>query len=89
MMDAGEIAILKVGNLLNKFLIHCKTPKAKKNTTVILMHKKGDSDLKNYRPINLLPIVYKLLTKVIRTRISGTRDSNQPREPQTSAKDSQ
>lgn len=89
MMDTGEIAILKVGNLLNKFLIHCKTPKAKKNTTVILMHKKGDSDLKNYRPINLLPIVYKLLTKVIKTRISGTRDSNQPREPQASAKDSQ
>ena len=48
---------------------------------MVLLHKKGDkTNLKNYRPISLLSVVYKLFTKVIANRIAKTLNSNQPRE---------
>ena len=37
-------------------------------------------NLKSYRPISLLSIVYKLFTKVFTHRISAMLDSNQPKE---------
>ena len=56
-------------------------PESWKNANIILIHKKGDiNDLKNYRPISLLPVVYKVLTKVIANRISATLDFSQPNE---------
>ena len=79
--DAGDIAIVKLAELFTKCLREGKTPKAWKNTIIILIHKKGDTkDLKNYRPISLLSVIYKLFTKVITNRIADTLDLNQPRE---------
>ena len=44
------------------------------------MHKKGDQeDLKNYGPISLLSIIYKLLTKITK-RLETTLDRAQPIE---------
>ena len=52
-----------------------------KNGIILPIYKKGDmKDLKNYRPISLLPVLYKLFTKVLTSRNTATLDSNQPKE---------
>ena len=48
---------------------------------VIILFKKGDvSDIKNYRPISLLPHMYKVFTRIILERMKKDLDENQPRE---------
>ena len=79
--DAGDIALEKLAKLYTKCLENRNVPRAWKIANIILIHKKGDvKDLKNYRPISLLSVVYKLFTKIITTRIGTMLDSNQPRE---------
>ncbi|KAK6760044.1 hypothetical protein RB195_021531 [Necator americanus] len=52
-----------------------------KTLRTVLIHKKGDrEDLRNYRPICLLSVLYKVFTKIILTRISRTLDEAQPQE---------
>ncbi|XP_069978572.1 uncharacterized protein [Penaeus vannamei] len=59
-----------------------------RNLAGILAHKRETTkDLKNYRPISLfVSVIYKMMMKVITTRISDTLDANQPkrtgRDPQ-------
>ncbi|KAE9415440.1 hypothetical protein Angca_006851, partial [Angiostrongylus cantonensis] len=48
--------------------------------TVILPTKGDRKDLRNYRPICLLNILYKLFTKIIFSRILRTLDEEQPVE---------
>ncbi|KAK6749833.1 hypothetical protein RB195_002068 [Necator americanus] len=43
-------------------------------------HKGDREDLRNYRPICLLSVLYKVFTKIILTRISRTLDEAQPQE---------
>ncbi|KAK6743273.1 hypothetical protein RB195_010498 [Necator americanus] len=51
-----------------------------KTSRTVLIHKKGDrEDLRNYRPICLLSVLYKVF-KIILTRISTTLDEAQPQE---------
>lgn len=77
----GDVVIAKLANLFTKCLKDGKTPTSWKNAVVVLLHKKGDTkDLKNYRPISLLSVLYKLFTRVITNRIGNTLDANQPRE---------
>lgn len=48
---------------------------------MVLLHKKGDySKLENYRPISLLPQIYKLFTRIIATRVTAKLDFAQPLE---------
>ncbi|KAK6735829.1 hypothetical protein RB195_018837 [Necator americanus] len=52
-----------------------------KASRTVLIHKKGDrEDLRNYRPICLLSVLYKVFTKIILMRISRTLDEVQPQE---------
>ncbi|EPB73656.1 reverse transcriptase [Ancylostoma ceylanicum] len=46
----------------------CEVPAAWKQSSTILLFKKGDKeDLENYRPITLLPVLYKVFTRCIMT----------------------
>ena len=48
---------------------------------MILLYKKGNtSDIKNYRPISLLPIIYKVFSCILLQQILQTLDFYQPRE---------
>ncbi|KAK6765094.1 hypothetical protein RB195_025143 [Necator americanus] len=52
-----------------------------KTSRTVLFHKKGDQeDLRDYRPICLLSVLYKIFTKIILTRIPRTLDEAQPQE---------
>lgn len=67
--------------LFSECLRTSKVPQAWNSANMILIHKKGDvKELRNYIPISLLSVVYKLFTKVILNRISDTLVFNQRRE---------
>lgn len=56
-----------------------KVPKARKNANIVLIHKKFDhKDLKNYRAISLLSIIYKLFTKIVVSGITACLGIHQP-----------
>ncbi|KAK6751184.1 hypothetical protein RB195_002886 [Necator americanus] len=56
-----------------------RIPDQWKTSRTVLIHKKGDrKDLRNYRPICLLSVLYKVFTKI--TRIYRTLDEAQPQE---------
>ncbi|GFO50552.1 RNA-directed DNA polymerase (reverse transcriptase) domain containing protein [Plakobranchus ocellatus] len=47
----------------------------------IIIYKKGDpGDIKNYRPISLLSLSYKLFTRLLQKRMERILDENQPRD---------
>ncbi|KAK6737462.1 hypothetical protein RB195_019893 [Necator americanus] len=57
-----------------------RIPDQWKTSRTVLIHKKGDrEDLRNYRPICLLSVLYKYSPDIL-TRISGTLDEAQPQE---------
>lgn len=56
--------------LLNRCLQEQQIPTEWWNAEVILLFKKGDSaNVENYRPISLLSILYKLLTRIVTDRL--------------------
>ncbi|EYC43695.1 hypothetical protein Y032_0483g2288 [Ancylostoma ceylanicum] len=78
---SSRMLIPLITELFNQCLCSCKVPKNMADSLTILLYKKGDpSELRNYRPISLLSVLYKLLTKVISKRIEGVLDAEQPRE---------
>lgn len=59
--------------VFNSLLNGAKAPRAFIEGMVILLFKKGDPTLlKNYRPITLLNVDYKILTKLLALRLSGS-----------------
>ncbi|KAK6755599.1 hypothetical protein RB195_014147 [Necator americanus] len=66
---------------MTSYLPKERIPDQWKTSRTVLIHKKGDrEDLRNYRPICLLSVLYKVFTKIILTRISRTLDEAQPQE---------
>uniref|UniRef100_A0A8R1IG20 Reverse transcriptase domain-containing protein n=2 Tax=Caenorhabditis japonica TaxID=281687 RepID=A0A8R1IG20_CAEJA len=58
-----------------------KVPEKWKTSNTTLIFKKGDKeDLENYRPICLLPVLYKAFTKCVLNRIRTTIEEAQPVE---------
>ena len=77
----GNEALTQITKIFNTILKNRKIPPEWKEAKVIILHKKGDRrDIKNYRPISLLPHMYKLFTRVLQKRMEKILDANQPRE---------
>ncbi|KAE9419955.1 hypothetical protein Angca_002361, partial [Angiostrongylus cantonensis] len=55
-------------------------PDQRRSSRTVILPKKDQKDLRNYRPICLLSVLYKLFTKIILSRISRTLDEAQPIE---------
>jgi hypothetical protein len=82
LQQKGGPALLNVMSLIfTRCLEDRRIPQVWNEGEIILIHKKGDTqDLKNYRPITLMSVFYKLFTIILGKRAEGTLDSNQPRE---------
>ena len=77
----GAIACDWFTKLFNDCLKTRKILKAWCNACIILLFKKGDKKkIKNYWPISLLSHLYKLFTRIIKTRLTKELDLNQPIE---------
>uniref|UniRef100_A0A8R1IF10 Reverse transcriptase domain-containing protein n=1 Tax=Caenorhabditis japonica TaxID=281687 RepID=A0A8R1IF10_CAEJA len=62
----------------SKYLQSGKVPEKWKTSNTTLIFKKGDKeDLENYRPICLLPVLYKAFTKCVLNRIRTTLEEAQ------------
>jgi len=70
---AGTIFLEVIAGIFNDLLqMRSQPPKEWSASLFIVLHKKGDPKLpENYRPIVLLPILYKLFSRVVRARILG------------------
>uniref|UniRef100_A0A914VUW1 Reverse transcriptase domain-containing protein n=1 Tax=Plectus sambesii TaxID=2011161 RepID=A0A914VUW1_9BILA len=82
MLKHGHKTLVPVlTRLFNSCLARQATPKHMVDSSTILLFKKGDPlQLMNYKPISLLSVIYKLLTKVINNRIEHILDESQPPE---------
>ena len=79
--DGGQPIVDILTKLYNRCLSEGQVPSTWKNASVIILHKKGDkTDIKNYRPISLLPVIYKVFSKIILGRMRNTLDERLSRE---------
>ncbi|KAJ4449558.1 hypothetical protein ANN_00960 [Periplaneta americana] len=77
----GQDLVPIITNLFNEILKSVEIPNEWKQSTIIQLHKKGGKDdINNYRPISVLPNLYKLFTKIITERMTKILDENQPME---------
>ena len=66
-----------LGAIFNKCLRERRIPASWKNSTTILIHKKGPGDdPSNFRPIALMSCLYKLFTSILSARVSDFAISN-------------
>ena len=64
--------------LFNDIISNTVIPGCFGDSKTILLHKKGDPrEIKNYRPISLLSVVYKCFTKVLNNRMQPQLDAAQ------------
>ncbi|KAH7673194.1 hypothetical protein AAVH_26712 [Aphelenchoides avenae] len=77
----GELLWEQLAKLFTDCMRKKRIPLKWKESRSVLLYKKGDpNDVKNYRPICLLPVIYKLFTKISVIRITEQLDAAQPPE---------
>ena len=81
LQDGEEPIIKALTQLFNRCLSDRRVPSSWKNASVVLIHKKGDTaDIRNYRPISLLPVIYKVFSHILLQRMLQTLEQHQPQE---------
>ncbi|KIH58609.1 hypothetical protein ANCDUO_11181 [Ancylostoma duodenale] len=71
----------------SQYFAKCEVPVAWKQSSTILFFKNGDKeDLKNYRPVTLLPVLYTVFTRCILTCSWRTLDEARPIEEARSSR---
>jgi hypothetical protein len=81
--DLEEILI----ELYNNIKFSKRQPKSHKNAIIKLIYKKNNQkDLKNWRPISLLNVDYKILTKILTNRITEVTEKIVPIEQKCGVK---
>uniref|UniRef100_A0A8R1E5Q7 Reverse transcriptase domain-containing protein n=1 Tax=Caenorhabditis japonica TaxID=281687 RepID=A0A8R1E5Q7_CAEJA len=74
-------AILPLTDRFTKYLQSGNVPvKYKTSNTTLIFKKRDKEDLENYRPICLLPVLYKAFTNCVLNRIRATLEEAQPVE---------
>lgn len=72
-----DIIVIPLTNLINNCIASNIFPDQLKVASVVPVHKKGDkSDLNNYRPVSLLPILSKVFEKLLKNQIISFFESN-------------
>ena len=78
---AGEPLAEELAKLFTRCLEIRKIPEVWRKSNLTIIFKKGNKkELKNYRPISLLPQIYKIFTKIITKRIEKKLDEAQTTE---------
>ncbi|XP_052738156.1 uncharacterized protein LOC128198192 [Bicyclus anynana] len=78
---AGLCLACPLTKLFNEIIEKGVAPRQWTESTIILLYKKGNPhNISNYRPISILPCLYKLFASLIEKRIKGTIESSQPIE---------
>jgi Reverse transcriptase (RNA-dependent DNA polymerase) len=75
----GDVGLSSLCELFNEIIASEDIPTQWFESTIVLIHKKGDrKDIANYRPITLTSHIYKLFMKVLLNRMTETLDEQQP-----------
>ena len=78
---AKALLLTPITLLWNKILHEETVPRIWTESEIILLYKKGDpADISNYRPISLMPCLYKLFASCLLDRITPNIDKYQPME---------
>ncbi len=73
--------------VINTSLIRAELPQSQKNALIRLLYKKSDHRLlKNWRPVSLLTTDYKILSKILTTRLSPYMEKLVPTEQKCGVK---
>ena len=78
--DSGGSVRKAIASIFNDILVKdMTTPEEWKKSRVIVLFKKGDTQKpENYRPITLLPVLYKLFSRMLQARIKSILEDAQP-----------
>ena len=83
----GDVLEDELTELLNNIMFSGELPKSQRQATLKLIFKKGDHRLlKNWRPVSLLNVDYKILSKIMTFRLSKFMEKITPREQKCGVK---
>lgn len=77
---AGRCVTLYLTAFFNKALDFRQIPKELFKSDIILLYKKGDANIANYRLISLQPCLYKLVASCLERRMTEITEKFQPVE---------
>ena len=75
--NAGDVILPSITKLMNLSLSTGTYPEEWKHSKILPLHKKGDVNaIKNYRPISILPVLSKILERIVHKQLHDYLVSN-------------